>query len=394
MDTPSMRPKPSRLNPRFFATLTREVLACPTAPFAEHAVLAYVDAFAKARKSIRLVVDDFGNRILSYRKGNASPVAFVAHTDHPGFVFTGWDEKGRARARFLGGMGLKQVEAGINRRVNFFDTHGGKEIVSRARIVEAWDDKKKGTPVALRFDRKPSGLPVGSPGMWDLPAMRMSGNTIHSRALDDLTGVIAMLALLDHLNRTRVAASVHCIFTRAEEVGFIGAIGLAHLLSRGAPLVPEGTPIISLEASRRLGDVVMGGGPILRVGDRKSVFDWRISCWIESVAMARKKKVKGFDYQRRLMPGGTCEATAFQALGWPSGAMCVALGNYHNMTDRGGIDAEFIDRRDLLAMAEWMADLATREGSPEKEAHALRRQMEERLNGWCPVLSGTRRPPR
>jgi hypothetical protein len=52
-------------------------------------------------------------------------------------------------------------------------------------------------------------------------------------------------------------------------------------------------------------------------------------------------------FQRCLMPGGACEATAFQLYEYRSAALCIALGNFHNCTPDGRIDSEFIDLRDL-----------------------------------------------
>ena len=44
-------------------------------------------------------------------------------------------------------------------------------------------------------------------------------------------------------------------------------------------------------------------------------------------------------FQRRLMPGGTCEATTFAAFGHSSTCLCLPLGNYHNMVDIDGVAA-------------------------------------------------------
>jgi endoglucanase len=43
--------------------------------------------------------------------------------------------------------------------------------------------------------------------------------------------------------------------------------------------------------------------------------------------------------QRKLMPGGACEATAFGAYGYEATCICLPLGNYHNMADIDGVQA-------------------------------------------------------
>ena len=44
-------------------SILAEVCSIPTAPFAEHRVLAWIDAFAKKRR-LRISADKFGNRLI------------------------------------------------------------------------------------------------------------------------------------------------------------------------------------------------------------------------------------------------------------------------------------------------------------------------------------------
>ena len=54
------------------------------------------------------------------------------------------------------------------------------------------------------------------------------------------------------------------------------------------------------------------------------------------------------------MPGGSCESTGLALLGYRTCAVCLPLGNYHNM---GGaaIEAEQIDLRDFESMVALLA---------------------------------------
>jgi hypothetical protein len=105
-------------------------------------------------------------------------------------------------------------------------------------------------------------------GMWDLPAFLLQGDSIHSRACDDLIGCAAIVATVRDLVVARAPASVYGVFTRAEEVGFIGAIQLAK-----SKQLPQDVTVVSLETSAELPPAKIGAGPIVRVGDRTSVFD-------------------------------------------------------------------------------------------------------------------------
>ena len=85
---------------------------------------------------------------------------------------------------------------------------------------------------------------------------------------------------------------------------------------------------------------------IIRVGDKTSIFNSAFTYFLTQQAEALAKKDKSFKYQRALMPGGTCEATVYDAWGYIAAAVCVPLGNYHNMDraqkeDRPGVHRRF-----------------------------------------------------
>src|SRR5260370_14136308 len=138
--------------------------------------------------------------------------------------------------------------------------------------------------------------------MWDLPACRVEGDRLYSRACDDLIGCATIVASLRTLSESAFAGCVAGVFTRAEEVGFIGAIQLAK-----SKLLPPDTTIVSLEASSEIPPAKMGEGPIIRVGDRSSIFDPPTTDFF--VELVRTEKIR---FHRCLMPVGTCEATARQ----------------------------------------------------------------------------------
>ncbi len=64
----------------------------------------------------------------------------------------------------------------------------------------------------------------------------------------------------------RGKVTVFGLFTRAEEVGFVGAVHLA----KAWPL-PEGVRFVSLETSAPRGGAELGKGPVVRVGGEWTV---------------------------------------------------------------------------------------------------------------------------
>ena len=104
--------------------------------------------------------------------------------------------------------------------------------------------------------------------------------------------------------------------------------------------------------------VKMGDGVILRVGDKTSVFDTEAMRFLAEVSTELKARSKSFRFQRALMSGGTCEATAYQEFGFQTGAVCVALGNYHNCSASNRIAAEYVDLNDVCSMTDLLVAAA------------------------------------
>jgi putative aminopeptidase FrvX len=275
--------------------VVRSLVEQPTAPFHEDAVRDAIVAQLKQCAHVRIEHDAFGNMIARYRRGTrARPRwAFAAHMDHPGWVR---NEKGGEWC-FLGS-------------------------------------------VAERFLVNPRRREFGDFAMWDLPAFEVKDDQIHSRACDDLLGCAEIICLFRELEAAR--ADVHClgIFTRAEEVGFWGAIQLAR-----SGILPKNITVFSLETSTPRGGAEIGRGPIVRVGDRLSIFDSGETARVMSVAAANAIPV-----QRCLLDGGACEASAYQLYGYRSIAASIGLGNYHNCAPDGTIQCEHVSVDDYANM--------------------------------------------
>ena len=304
------------MRPASFLAIVRRILARPTAPFHEDAVRAEIRALLSDCPHVKLTEDGFGNLLALYQRGKAAPrFAFAAHMDHPAYVGRG----------FLGGV---------------------PEIYRR---------------------KKPATKKFGPFRMWDLPACEVRAGRIYSRACDDLVGCACIVAMLRELEHSGAKCAAWGLFTRAEEVGFIGAI---HLAKSGR--LPKSVTVVSLETSSvKGGKVKIGAGPIVRVGDRTSIFDSGATALIGDVAKAAK-----LPHQRALMQGGTCEATAYALYGYRTAAMCVALGNYHNCAPRERIGPEYVSVEDAVGMARLCVEV-TKAGGTDALA-ALRKRLEKR----------------
>ena len=168
--------------------IAETILSRPTAPFHEAAVRAAIVDLLRACPRVELRQDDFGN-LIAYYRGTAGnqPARFglCAHMDHPAWVTPDLAMPDAGRV-FLGGVPANYLEK------------------NRASVRD-----------------------FGPFAMWDLPACELRDELIYSRACDDLMGCVAIVATLERLSQQESPTDFYGLFTRAEEVGFAGAIEMA-----------------------------------------------------------------------------------------------------------------------------------------------------------------------
>ena len=322
----------------------RAALDLPTAPFCEQAVVDYVRRFADAN-GLAFTRDGAGNVLLRYRRGRPKTRwVFAAHLDHPGFVAT--RRRGRTLwAEFRGSVGIEYFPGS---RARFFAPDGevGAAVASaRATSRRGW------LAVHLTLDR-PVCVPRGTVGMWDFPGVRIRRRRVSARGCDDVAGVAAVLCALRTLACHGAEADVTALLTRAEEVGFVGALAACRDGS-----IPRGAAVVGIETSQAQPQAPLGGGVVVRVGDAVRTFDPSLTAHL--AAVARRRAGEGqFTFRRALMPGGACESTVYQAFGHRTAALCLPLGNYHNQGPGGRIAPERIDLNDFASLVSLLGELA------------------------------------
>ena len=309
--------------------VARALLEQPTAPFHEEAVRDAIVAELRECPHVTIEHDNYGNMIARYRRGTRSRPrwAFAAHMDHPG-----WVRASNGDWRFLGS-------------------------------------------VPEHFRINPRRREFGDFAMWDLPAFEVKEGQFHSRACDDLVGCAEIVCLFRELEAAK--ANVHClgVFTRAEEVGFLGAIEIAR-----AKALPKNVTVLSLETSAPRGGAEIGRGPIVRVGDRLSIFDSGETTRLMTVAAANKIPV-----QRCLLDGGSCEASAYQLYGYRSVAASIGLGNYHNCAPDGTIQCEYVSIEDYANIVRLCLAVVL-EPAGADPVRVMRSSLEKRAEEYSPLF--------
>ncbi|MCC7263849.1 MAG: hypothetical protein IT369_15155 [Candidatus Latescibacteria bacterium] len=338
-----------------FLELARQILPLPTAPFHEHLVMAAVEAFASTRPALRLRRDRVGNLLLLYTHAKAArrPMLIAqAHLDHPGLGFPQPLAPGEYFFEKLGGVDPAQV---LGHGVRLYDQRGSARQRGWRGRVGAAHTEGGVEGLVVSVDPK-ARLGPGWFGMWDLPPLRRRGHLLYGRACDDLAGVVAGLAFLDALCRQEAPVRAGLLLTRAEEVGFAGLLEAAHQGSLDGQAI-----YLNLECSSARAGPAIGGGPIVRVGDRANLFDPGLSSGIALVAGELAQAEPGFRFQRKLMDAGSCEASVFCSAGLRAGALAIPLGNYHNKGD-GALAPEFIHLSDGVGLVRLLCRLALEPG--------------------------------
>lgn len=381
--------------------LLAELLKQPSAPFREEHVIAVVQRVL-GRAGIPFFRDPLGNVVVGcasradyqrlVREKSAEPLrVLIAHMDHPGFHGMRWVSKTRLAVKWHGGSPVRHL-AGSRVWLATREGDWAEGILGSARLLKS---RRAMNTAEVRVTRatqtpRPEANALYGGFKFRAPVWR-AGKKLYTKAADDLVGVFATVATAMDLYAKRRGKKIPPflgLLTRAEEVGFIGAIGhleLGWLAGARRPVV-----CVSLETSRTLPGALVGQGPVVRLGDRRTTFDPDYLKVLSDVAQKALPK----KHQRRIMDGGTCEATAATACGFPAIGISVPLGNYHNEGFEGGPGCraprgpapEFVHLADIDGMLKLCRALM-RAGLPwDKPWKAQRRLMRKRLRGHRHLL--------
>ena len=317
----------------------QQLASCPATSFHEYLVSDKIKNILD-KSDIGFIEDQYGNIVAHVEGGQSDspPIAFVAHMDHPGFEVSRIDS-GKIIAGALGGVPVSVFYREATSAFSF-DRNGTR---LSCELLAFGPPENREVEVVSDYD-----LPNGTPIVFDLPDIDIHDGQINMRALDDIAGCASIISAMQEINRNPADTDVYAIFTRAEEVGLIGA----KLVSQ-SDVIPGNTIMVSVETSSVIPGVVQGNGPIIRTGDASYTFDAEAEQVIIRARDSIQKKQSEFVSQRHLMSAGSCEASAFAANGFKSTGLAFPLGNWHNATTsiqdpRGSIGVEYISLMDYI----------------------------------------------
>jgi putative aminopeptidase FrvX len=337
-----------------------DVTQLPTAAGREWRVIDWIKRWNAQRPDLTLREDPAGNLIVAFSDPGATdqpPLFITAHLDHPAFVLARVVSPSVVELQFRGGVMDVFFEAAP---VVIHPRSAGPVPATLAGETTPSHPQMKSYLAELDTAVGADALRPGDVATWRLPPAEVVGDILHTHACDDLSAVASAIATMDVLRVARAAGErvghVSLLFTRAEEIGFIGAIAACRHGS-----IPRDARVLALENSRSFPDSPIGGGPIVRVGDRISTFSPGLTAAcaaraeetfaaaaqpLSSQTAAQAKAAGGIEsrpWQRKLMAGGACEASVFCAYGLNATCLCLPLGNYHNMANLAELQAGTYD---------------------------------------------------
>ncbi len=389
----SVRKGRQYLPPTRWLKFATEMLRLPTSPFHEQNVLLWLWRFGTHR-GLAVHRDDAGNLQIDYVPAQMDPaftsaprLMFTAHVDHTGFWAVEMVGPTTLRAQWMGrfpeeliagsrvmfwtgGKPVSEVEPAFWPGASELMRIGGRRV--GGRVTRVLNHNVEGDVAGVEIEVEETVQP-GSIGMWDLPDPQHTNGKLYARGIDDVCGAASLVCLLDTMIRERSPRPVSMLFTRGEEGGFFGAIRYCRRVFDSAttntsPPSPSSSAtsdkpavIISVETSKALPHAPHNHGPVVRVGDRQTLFKPELAVWAAACAAELASEDPTFVYQRELMDGGTCESTVFQAWMGNAGALCIPLGNYHNYNAQtNAVDSEFVATDDFGNLVRLMKRLVDR----------------------------------
>ncbi len=228
----------------------------------------------------RVDVDVGGNSIALLNPDGGPRVMLAGHVDEIGLIITHIDEEGYL---YFDGIGGWDSQVLVGQRVRLLGRDGevpgviGKKPIHLmkqderdkvSKIADLWID----VGVGDRKGVEGLGLRVGDPAVIDARMLRLAGDRIVSRAIDNRIGAFVVLEALRILaqREPRAGACVAAVATTQEEIAYHGggARTSAHRISPDIALVVDVTfaadaPQIE---KKQVGDHRLGGGPVLGRG--------------------------------------------------------------------------------------------------------------------------------
>jgi endoglucanase len=335
----------------------RELCLCPAPSGFEGAVQAVL------RRRLEGVAETHGDPLGNLWAGvgpEAGPqVVAVAHADQIGMIVTHVDEAGYLRIDAVGWLD-QQLLPGHTVLVHGADgpVRGVVGRLPTHIVPEA--ERGKAAPIREQFvdigahdrDEALSRVAVGDAVTFDQGFHELSPGRFASLAIDNRTGVYAVVRSLEIYAEAGGKARLTVVSSAHEETTYMGAKALGHRLRPDCAFVVDGTfssDYPGADAVRLSGEVKLGDGPVLGVG---STTNRKLTALAREVAADEGIAVQMNACAGELLTDAAELAAAGEAA---SLALSIPMRYVHSA-------AEVADAGDIAATAQLIAALTRRLG--------------------------------
>lgn len=232
----------------------------------------------EAKSFAEVWTDVVGNSYAAVRPDARPLVLLAGHIDEIGLQVTHADKSGLL---YFGGIGGWDPQVLVGQRVRVLGAKGDVPGVIGRKAIHLIDPKERDRAVKVkklwidvgagsRDELKELGVRVGDPAVLDAGMVRMAGDRVASRAIDNRVGAFVVLEALRLVAEEEGRAGAVAVATAQEEIGYSGggARASAFGLSPDVALVVDvthATDVPEVEKSE-VGDHSLGGGPVLTRG--------------------------------------------------------------------------------------------------------------------------------
>lgn len=283
-------------------------------------------------------VDNMGN-LIATKKGKGPRVMIAAHMDEIGFMVKYVDDQGYIYFSRSGGWFDQTL---LNQRVIIHTVKGDLYGVIGSKVPHVMKAEERQKVVEIRTmyidigaadkkDVEKAGIEIGDTITIDRKYQRLMNNFVSGKALDDRTGIAALVETARILAKQKVKAEVVYVGTVQEEIGLKGARTAAHGVDPDVALAIDTTIPGDHPGIDKVSSVLeLGKGPVITVSDAEGagiVVDEKTLSWLKTTSKENK-----IAYQLSISEGGMTDAAIINLTrdGIPSGGVSIATRYLHS----------------------------------------------------------------
>jgi len=300
--------------------------------------------------------DVTGNSFAVVNPSGSPRVMLAGHIDEIGLQITHIDDDGFVYIAAIGGWDPQVL---VGQRVTILSKGGDVAGVIGKKAIHLMDaeDRRKVSEIrklwvdvgaSSKEDVGQLGIRVGDPMVVSQAMVRLAGDRIASRAIDDRIGAFVVLEAIRMLSADPPAACATAVATVQEEIGYTGggAKPSAYALEPDVAIVVDvtfSTDVPDVE-KKELGDHKLGGGPVLSRGSsaHDGVFEM----------MASVAEDEGIPYSIQASPRATrtdADGIFLTRAGVPTGLVSVPNRYMHSPNEIISIEDLFNSARLIAA---------------------------------------------